>query len=128
MLIEAFHEIIVRAPQLCLLAALFVWLSVHCSTNSSSLTMANVPWHKDVREFSLALAAAAGGGEYELAAEHVHSCCCLLARPKLFKDSEGRWHTWINYERFHDLVSSFNFNRLNLLKSSVAWNTMFCML
>ena len=69
--------------------------------------MANVPWHKDVREFSLALADAAGGGEYELAAEHVHSCCCLLARPKLFKDSEGRWRTWINYERFHDLVSFF---------------------
>jgi hypothetical protein len=41
-------------------------------------------------------------GKYTFMAEHAHSCCTLLARQK-FKVG-GRWHTWIDYDKYHDLV------------------------
>ncbi|KAJ9559872.1 hypothetical protein OSB04_005032 [Centaurea solstitialis] len=78
----------------------------YCGTSATSkLTMENVPWHADVKAFSEALAEKSNG-EYEVACEHVHSCCVLLAKVDKFK-IDGQWHTWIDYEKFHDLVSSF---------------------
>ncbi|CAK9312652.1 unnamed protein product [Citrullus colocynthis] len=74
------------------------------SSNTSKLTMENVPWHSDVKSFSEALAAKSQG-EYEVACEHVHSCCVLLAKTDKFK-VDGQWFTWIDYEKFHDLVAS----------------------
>lgn len=49
-------------------------------SDGSSLTMANVPWHEEVRKFCEALCTALGG-TYGLATEHAHSCCVLLAKP-----------------------------------------------
>ncbi|KAK1256732.1 hypothetical protein QJS04_geneDACA024040 [Acorus gramineus] len=74
------------------------------SSATSKLTMENVPWHADVRAFSEALALKSNG-EYEVACEHVHSCCVLLAKVTKYKVN-GRWHTWIDYGKFHDLVAS----------------------
>ncbi|KAK1256731.1 hypothetical protein QJS04_geneDACA024043 [Acorus gramineus] len=74
------------------------------SSATSKLTMENVPWHADVRAFSEALALKSNG-EYEVACEHVHSCCVLLAKVTKYKVN-GRWHTWIDYDKFHDLVAS----------------------
>ncbi|KAH7524088.1 S-adenosyl-L-methionine-dependent tRNA 4-demethylwyosine synthase [Ziziphus jujuba] len=74
------------------------------SSATSKLTMENVPWHSDVRDFSEALALRSLG-EYEVACEHVHSCCVLLAKTDKFKIN-GQWFTWIDYEKFHDLVAS----------------------
>ncbi len=44
-------------------------------------------------------------GEYQLACEHAHSCCVLLARPDRFLRN-GRWHTWIDYDKFQELAAS----------------------
>ncbi|XP_042461285.1 S-adenosyl-L-methionine-dependent tRNA 4-demethylwyosine synthase-like [Zingiber officinale] len=74
------------------------------SSATSKLTMDNVPWHSDVKAFSEALASKSSG-EYEVACEHAHSCCVLLAKVDRFKIN-GEWHTWIDYERFHELVVS----------------------
>lgn len=74
------------------------------SSATSKLTMENVPWHSDVKAFSEALAEKSKG-EYEVACEHVHSCCVLLAKAEKFKVN-GQWFTWIDYEKFHDLVAS----------------------
>eukprot|EP00898_Chlorokybus_atmophyticus_P004407 jgi/Chlat1/4968/Chrsp32S04948 len=74
------------------------------STNTSDLTMQNVPWHEEVRRFSDALCRACGD-VYGLACEHEHSCCVLLANKNKFLKN-GEWHTWIDYEQFHDLVKS----------------------
>jgi tRNA wybutosine-synthesizing protein 1 len=61
--------------------------------------MENVPWHEDVREFCVALTEECQGLglKYELACEHVHSCCILIALTK-FKP-EGKWHTFIDYPK-----------------------------
>ena len=43
---------------------------------------------------------------YSIATEHEHSCCVLLAREDKFK-IKGRWHTWIDYDKFNTLISKF---------------------
>lgn len=71
-------------------------------TKASSLTMANVPWHEEVIDFVNQLVDLLPG--YEIASEHEHSNCLLLANTKFKID--GQWHTWIDYEKFHELVES----------------------
>jgi tRNA wybutosine-synthesizing protein 1 len=79
-------------------------------SDASSLTMQNVPWHKEVCEYSEAIAerlrARGRGPVYSIATEHEHSCCILLAREDKFL-VDGVWHTWINYPRFHELMQRY---------------------
>lgn len=69
---------------------------------ASTLTMANVPWHQEVVTFVQELADMLP--QYEIACEHEHSNCLLIAHTK-FK-VEGEWWTWIHYERFQELVQA----------------------
>lgn len=73
------------------------------SSATSKLTMENVPWHSDVKKFSEALAQKSNDA-YEVACEHEHSCCVLLGKVSKFK-VDGEWFTWIDYDKFHDLVA-----------------------
>ncbi|KAM6932940.1 S-adenosyl-L-methionine-dependent tRNA 4-demethylwyosine synthase TYW1 [Xenentodon cancila] len=73
----------------------------YCGESSaSSLTMANVPWHQEVVAFVQQLADMLP--QYEIACEHEHSNCLLIAHTKFRMD--GEWWTWIDYERFQELV------------------------
>jgi tRNA wybutosine-synthesizing protein 1 len=72
----------------------------------SDLTMADVPWHTDVREFCEELTKRIGVETYGLACEHAHSCCVLIAR----KDTclrNGIWHTHIDFDKFQELVAKY---------------------
>ncbi|XP_058069030.1 S-adenosyl-L-methionine-dependent tRNA 4-demethylwyosine synthase [Magnolia sinica] len=90
------------------------------SSATSKLTMENVPWHSDVKAFSEALALKTNG-EYQVACEHVHSCCVLLAKADKFKIN-GQWFTWIDYEKFHDLVASGKpFNSVDYMAATPSW-------
>lgn len=97
----------------------------YCGTsNASSLTMENVPWHEEVRSFSSKLAEYLT--DYELASEHEHSNCILIAHKKFQID--GRWCTWIDYEKFHQLVKQYNasgktksFTSLNYVAETPSW-------
>ncbi|XP_034276880.1 S-adenosyl-L-methionine-dependent tRNA 4-demethylwyosine synthase TYW1-like isoform X2 [Pantherophis guttatus] len=76
----------------------------YCGESSASnLTMANVPWHEEVKRFVQELADLLP--DYEIASEHEHSNCLLIAHKK-FK-IEGKWHTWIDYDRFQELVHEY---------------------
>ncbi|NXF30750.1 TYW1 synthase, partial [Nyctibius bracteatus] len=73
----------------------------YCGESSASnLTMANVPWHEEVVRFVQELADLIP--DYEIACEHEHSNCLLIAHKK-FKIN-GEWCTWIDYDRFQELV------------------------
>uniref|UniRef100_M4AFB1 S-adenosyl-L-methionine-dependent tRNA 4-demethylwyosine synthase TYW1 n=1 Tax=Xiphophorus maculatus TaxID=8083 RepID=M4AFB1_XIPMA len=75
----------------------------YCGESSaSSLTMANVPWHQEVVAFVQQLADMLP--RYDIACEHEHSNCLLIAHDK-FKVN-GEWWTWIDYDRFQDLVQA----------------------
>lgn len=90
------------------------------SSATSKLTMENVPWHSDVKAFSEALAQKSKG-EYEVACEHVHSCCVLLANANKFKIN-GEWFTWIDYEKFHNLVASGRpFDSKDYMAATPSW-------
>ncbi|KAK5869127.1 hypothetical protein PBY51_010082 [Eleginops maclovinus] len=75
----------------------------YCGESSAStLTMANVPWHQEVVTFVQQLADMLP--QYEIACEHEHSNCLLIAHTKFRVD--GEWWTWIDYERFQELVQA----------------------
>ena len=50
-------------------------------SKASTLTMQNVPWHEEVQHFCGELAAILP--DYEIAAEHEHSNCILIAHTKV---------------------------------------------
>ncbi|XP_041350562.1 S-adenosyl-L-methionine-dependent tRNA 4-demethylwyosine synthase TYW1-like [Gigantopelta aegis] len=72
-------------------------------SKASTLTMNNVPWHEEVVGFVQLLADQLP--QYEIASEHEHSNCILLAHTK-FKIA-NEWWTWIDYDRFHELMQDF---------------------
>uniref|UniRef100_A0A665U0U4 S-adenosyl-L-methionine-dependent tRNA 4-demethylwyosine synthase TYW1 n=1 Tax=Echeneis naucrates TaxID=173247 RepID=A0A665U0U4_ECHNA len=73
----------------------------YCGESSASnLTMANVPWHQEVVAFVQQLAGMLP--QYEIACEHEHSNCLLIAHTKFKVD--GEWWTWIDYQRFQELA------------------------
>ncbi|KAG8263466.1 S-adenosyl-L-methionine-dependent tRNA 4-demethylwyosine synthase [Homalodisca vitripennis] len=71
--------------------------------DGNSLKMENVPWHEEVIEFSKKIAALLP--DYALASEHEHSNCVLIAHKKFLVN--GQWWTWIDYDRFLELVDKF---------------------
>lgn len=75
----------------------------YCGNSAASdMTMANVPYHHEVRAWCEQLAEVCPG--YELAVEHEHSNTVLLARSEFKID--GVWHTWIDYDKFHELATA----------------------
>ncbi|KAI4880574.1 hypothetical protein NFI96_018128 [Prochilodus magdalenae] len=97
----------------------------YCGESSaSSLTMANVPWHEEVVHFVQQLADLLP--DYEIACEHEHSNCLLLAHHKFKVD--GEWWTWIDYERFQELIQqyeesggSMTFSTLDYVAKTPSW-------
>ncbi|KAM9801037.1 S-adenosyl-L-methionine-dependent tRNA 4-demethylwyosine synthase TYW1 isoform 2-T2 [Neosynchiropus ocellatus] len=92
----------------------------YCGESSaSSLTMANVPWHQEVVAFVQQLADMLP--QYEIACEHEHSNCLLIAHTKFKVD--GEWWTWIDYDRFQDLVQTHqeSFSALDYMAKTPGW-------
>lgn len=73
-------------------------------SKASNLTMENVPWHTEVVNFVQELVDRLDG-DYEIASEHEHSNCVLVAHKKFFV--EGKWWTWIDYPKFHSLIKLY---------------------
>lgn len=93
----------------------------------SKLTMANVPWHEEVISFSQQLADLLP--DYSLASEHEHSNCILIANNKF--NINGIWHTWIDYEKFHQLMEKYyssegksTFNSMDYVCQTPDWAVM----
>ncbi|XP_062872766.1 S-adenosyl-L-methionine-dependent tRNA 4-demethylwyosine synthase TYW1 [Trichomycterus rosablanca] len=97
----------------------------YCGESSASnLTMANVPWHEEVVHFVQQLANFLP--DYDIACEHEHSNCMLLAHHKFKVD--GEWWTWIDYERFHKLIQQYEesngtktFSSLDYMAKTPSW-------
>ncbi|XP_074045425.1 S-adenosyl-L-methionine-dependent tRNA 4-demethylwyosine synthase TYW1-like [Macrotis lagotis] len=76
----------------------------YCGESSASnLTMANVPWHEEVIHFVEELVDLLPN--YEIACEHEHSNCLLIAHTKFKID--GEWWTWIDYDQFQELIQEY---------------------
>jgi len=58
-----------------------------------------------------------------MACEHEHSLCTLIANKHKFY-VEGTWHTWIDYNRFNELVlSGTPFNSVDYMQVTPSWAT-----
>ncbi|XP_014240606.1 S-adenosyl-L-methionine-dependent tRNA 4-demethylwyosine synthase-like [Cimex lectularius] len=95
----------------------------------NTLTMANIPWHSEVTSFVKQLVSLLP--DYEIASEHEHSNCLLIAHKK-FK-LNGEWYTWIDYDKFHELIQKFyetdgskTFTALDYLKKTPPWAVFGC--
>lgn len=92
----------------------------------NQLTMSNVPWHEEVISFCESLASCLSKQNdlsirYEIASEHEHSCCILLANVEKFK-IEGRWHTWIDFDKFIQLQAADHpFSSVDYLEPTPDW-------
>ncbi|KAK2197105.1 bifunctional Radical SAM/S-adenosyl-L-methionine-dependent tRNA 4-demethylwyosine synthase/tRNA wybutosine-synthesis/Aldolase-type TIM barrel [Babesia duncani] len=78
-----------------------------CGTvHDNAITMNNVPWHDEVIKYAKALVNITeyNREHYDIACEHRHSCCVLIAKKIFFVN--GKWHTWIDYDKFNNLVTS----------------------
>jgi tRNA wybutosine-synthesizing protein 1 len=102
---EGYADLVARALP-CFIEIKGVTFCGTSTSKSAGLTMQNVPWYEEVCEFVRALDAALArrGLDYGIAAEHAHSCCVLLASERFKKD--GKWHTWIDYEKFFQCLES----------------------
>ncbi|KAI8894754.1 hypothetical protein BC833DRAFT_530218 [Globomyces pollinis-pini] len=88
-------------------------------SGSQPLTMKNVPYHVEVANFCEELIKHCKA-DYEIACVHEHSCSVLIARKK-FKIN-NKWHTWIDYEKFHDLVASGeSFTSMDYIMETPSW-------
>lgn len=61
-----------------------------------------MPIHEEVVEFSKELAKLLP--DYEIVSEHIGSRVIMFAKKKFKID--GRWHTWIDFPKYHELVMS----------------------
>lgn len=88
------------------------------SSKASTLTMGNVPYHEEIENFVESLNRLLP--DYELALEHEHSTSLCLVNKK-FKIN-GRWYTWIDYEKFHQLVDAGKpFTSLDYVAPTPEW-------
>ncbi|CAG0887801.1 unnamed protein product [Darwinula stevensoni] len=85
----------------------------YCGTSKNAtggLTMERVPWHEEVVRFVEALQRHLDE-DYDFACEHEHSNCVLLAHRKVELRGKfrvnGEWQTWIDYDKFQDLVEEY---------------------
>jgi len=74
----------------------------YCGTSkASTLRMTNVPYHEEVKGWVQKLVEFLPG--YAISCEHEHSCCFLISNKNKFL-IDGVWNTWIDYEKFHELI------------------------
>lgn len=92
------------------------------SSNGYALTMKNIPWYEEVCLFATKLINETFflRNNYELTCQHKHSCSVLIAKKK-FKINQ-KWHTWIDYEKFHFLVkTNKHFDALDYCAQTPEW-------
>jgi len=92
------------------------------SSKASTLTMENVPWHEEVVKFVTSLVSRLP--DYEISSEHEHSNCILVSHKKFL--ISGVWHTWIDYEKFHECVKKYHgegkaFNSADYMAPTPHW-------
>ncbi|MBI5797314.1 4-demethylwyosine synthase TYW1 [Candidatus Woesearchaeota archaeon] len=66
------------------------------------LSKSNMPFHEEVVRFSQELEKCLP--DYALVSEHIPSRVVMFAKKKFFQ--EGKWHTWIDFPKYHTLVLS----------------------
>ncbi len=75
---------------------------MHVGESRERLQRENMPLHEEIVEFCKELEKYLP--EYEIVSEHIPSRVLMFAKKKFRID--GAWHTWIDFEKWHELVNS----------------------
>lgn len=75
---------------------------MHVGASRERLSRDNMPSMEEVEAFTQEILKHLEG--YEIVTQHKPSLVLMLARKEYFKD--GRWHTWIDFPKYHELVNS----------------------
>ena len=87
-------------------------------SKASPLTIKHCPYHAQVREYCLRMAEALE--HYDVASEHAHSNCVLIAHHDFRVD--GQWHTWVDFDRFTELAKAGQpFGSKDYMAPTPAW-------
>jgi len=97
-------------------------------SDASNLTIKNTPFHQEVISFCKNLVNEINStlpdpskAEYDIACEHEHSLCVLIANKNKFFNNDT-WYTWIDYPKFHELVISGQpFTSIDYLAETPKW-------
>lgn len=119
--IESYADMVERArpSQIEIKGATFCGSS---NGNGNPLTMQNIPFYEECKTFveNLNQELQSRGLDYDIAAEHAHSCCILVADKKFMIN--GKWHTHIDYPKFFELLESGKeFVDLDYVKETPEW-------
>lgn len=88
----------------------------------NSLTMQNIPYNEECKKFVADFVAELQrrGLPYEIAAEHAHSNCILIANTR-FKIN-GEWYTHIAFDKFFELLKKGDdFTYMDYLEKTPEW-------
>lgn len=75
---------------------------MHVGASIKRLNRDCMPTHEEVKAFAKKVLKFLP--DYELVSEHKPSWVVMLAKKKFFK--EGRWHTWIDFPKYDELVNN----------------------
>jgi tRNA wybutosine-synthesizing protein 1 len=90
-------------------------------SKASTLKISNTPFHDEVKAFAEEMLRHHGlSDDYEMACEHQHSNIVLIANKRYKID--GRWHTWIDFDKFAELVEKgTNFGVKDYMEPTPEW-------
>ncbi|KAG7663009.1 YPO7 [[Candida] subhashii] len=119
--IESYADMVQRAKpsQIEIKGATFCGSS---NGNGNPLTMQNIPFYEECKDFVVKLTneLKSRGLDYDIAAEHAHSCCILVAHNR-FKIN-GKWHTHIDYPKFFEMLEQGKeFVDIDYVKETPDW-------
>jgi tRNA wybutosine-synthesizing protein 1 len=75
---------------------------MHIGASRNRLSIECMPWHEEVVAFSKEIEKCLP--EYAIVTEHVPSRVVMLAKKTY--NIDGVWHTWIDFEKYHELANS----------------------
>lgn len=75
---------------------------MYVGASMERLQRSNMPLHEEVVEYTNELIKYLP--DYEIVSEHIPSRVVMVAKKKFKKN--GKWYTWIDFEKYHELVNS----------------------
>ncbi|CCF60385.1 hypothetical protein KAFR_0K00300 [Kazachstania africana CBS 2517] len=113
---------LVERGQPCFIEVKGATFSGSSKDNVNSLTMQNIPYNEECKQFveSFVKELQRRGLEYDIAAEHAHSNCILIANKKFKINDE--WHTHIDFDKFFQLLKTGEqFTYMDYLSKTPEW-------
>lgn len=120
--ISAYADLVQRGVP-CFIEVKGATFSGSSKDNVNALTMQNIPFNEECKTFvdNFVTELQRRGLPYEVAAEHAHSNCILIADASKFKIND-KWYTHIDFAKFFELLRTGEpFTHLDYIQETPEW-------